>query len=72
MVCLARSAIERPQIALVDVNLSHGNGLDLVRKIRREPEIKRYIHLDVFRLEYKKGMYPGWGRWFYYETLYAR
>jgi len=31
---------ERPQIALVDVNLRSGSGLDLVRKIRREPEIK--------------------------------
>ena len=31
---------ERPQIALVDVNLSMGSGLDLVRKIRRDPEIK--------------------------------
>jgi DNA-binding response OmpR family regulator len=30
---------ERPQIALVDVNLRQGNGLDLVREIRREPEI---------------------------------
>jgi len=31
---------ERPQIALVDVNLRTGSGLDLVREIRREPEIK--------------------------------
>ena len=31
---------ERPQIALVDVNLRMGNGLDLVREIRREPQIK--------------------------------
>ena len=31
---------KHPQIALVDVNLSHGSGLDLVRKIRHEPEIK--------------------------------
>ncbi len=30
---------ERPQIALVDVNLSGGNGLDLVRQIRQQPEI---------------------------------
>jgi DNA-binding response OmpR family regulator len=30
---------ERPQIALVDVNLHTGSGLDLVREIRREPEI---------------------------------
>jgi DNA-binding response OmpR family regulator len=31
---------ERPQIALVDVNLRIGSGLDLVREIRREPKIK--------------------------------
>jgi len=31
---------ERPQIALVDVNLQTGSGLDLVREIRSEPEIK--------------------------------
>jgi len=31
---------ERPQIALVDVNLRTGSGLDLVREIRNEPEIK--------------------------------
>ena len=31
---------KRPQIALVDVNLSHASGLDLVRNIRREPELK--------------------------------
>src|SRR4030042_5704630 len=31
---------ERPQIAFVDVNLRVGSGLDLVREIRREPEIK--------------------------------
>ncbi len=31
---------KQPQIALVDVNLSHGSGIDLVRNIRREPEIK--------------------------------
>jgi len=30
---------ERPQVALVDVNLRTGNGLDLVRKIRKTPEI---------------------------------
>jgi CheY-like chemotaxis protein len=32
--------LERPQIALIDVNLAKGNGLDLARAIRREPEIK--------------------------------
>jgi len=31
---------EHPQIALVDVNLRDGSGLDLVREIRLEPEIK--------------------------------
>lgn len=30
---------ERPQVALVDVNLRTGSGLDLVRQIRSEPEI---------------------------------
>lgn len=30
---------ERPEIALVDVNLRASSGLDLVREIRREPEI---------------------------------
>ena len=29
-----------PQIALVDVNLREGSGIDLVREIRLEPEIK--------------------------------
>jgi two-component system phosphate regulon response regulator PhoB len=32
--------LERPHIALIDVNLAKGSGLDLVRSIRREPEIK--------------------------------
>ncbi len=30
---------ERPQIALVDVNLRTGSGLDLLREIRQKPEI---------------------------------
>jgi DNA-binding response OmpR family regulator len=30
---------ERPQVALVDVNLRTSNGLDLVREIRQEPEV---------------------------------
>jgi DNA-binding response OmpR family regulator len=30
---------ERPQVALVDVNLAYGNGIDLLREIRQEPEI---------------------------------
>jgi CheY-like chemotaxis protein len=35
---------EHPQVALVDVNLREGSGLDLVREIRQEPEIKD-IHI---------------------------
>jgi CheY-like chemotaxis protein len=31
---------EKPEIALVDVNLNLGSGLDLVRAIREQPEIK--------------------------------
>jgi DNA-binding response OmpR family regulator len=31
--------IERPHIALVDINLQQGNGLDLLRQIRHEPAI---------------------------------
>jgi DNA-binding response OmpR family regulator len=31
--------LERPHIALVDVNLQQGNGLDLLREIRQEPTI---------------------------------
>jgi DNA-binding response OmpR family regulator len=31
---------ERPHIAFIDVNLAKGSGVDLVRAIRREPEIK--------------------------------
>ena len=31
---------ERPQVALVDVNLQLGSGLDIVRAIRLKPEIK--------------------------------
>ena len=31
---------EHPQMALVDVNLRTGSGLDLVREIRHAPEIK--------------------------------
>jgi len=43
-----------PQIALVDVNLSHGSGLDLVRKIRREPELKDTPILMASGLNLKK------------------
>jgi DNA-binding response OmpR family regulator len=32
---------ERPEIAIVDVNLNAGSGLDLVREIRREPGIQQ-------------------------------
>jgi len=31
---------DRPQIAFVDVKLRSGSGLDLVRKIRKDPDIK--------------------------------
>jgi CheY-like chemotaxis protein len=31
---------KRPKIALVDINLTHGSGLELVRRIRREPALK--------------------------------
>jgi DNA-binding response OmpR family regulator len=38
---LLQTIIEQhPQIALVDVNLRIGSGIDLVREIRREPKIK--------------------------------
>jgi DNA-binding response OmpR family regulator len=30
---------ERPQLALVDVNLLQGNGLDFLREVRRDPKI---------------------------------
>lgn len=29
---------EQPQLAFVDVNLRHGSGLELVRRLRQEPE----------------------------------
>lgn len=32
--------LEQPQVALIDVNLLQGNGLDLVRAIRNEPDVK--------------------------------
>ncbi len=38
---------EHPQVALVDVNLGLGSGLDLVREIRRRPEIKD-VHILMF------------------------
>jgi CheY-like chemotaxis protein len=41
---LCAITIERPQIALVDVNLRAGSGLDLVREIRHDPAIKD-IHI---------------------------
>lgn len=45
---------EHPQIALVDVNLSVGSGLDLVREIRRDPEIKDTTILMVSGLNLRK------------------
>jgi DNA-binding response OmpR family regulator len=46
--------LERPQIALIDVNLALGSGLDLVRSIRREPEIKSTCILMTSGLDMKK------------------
>jgi DNA-binding response OmpR family regulator len=46
--------IERPEIALVDVNLNIGNGLDLVRAIRQDPEIKDTCVLMSSGLDLKK------------------
>jgi DNA-binding response OmpR family regulator len=46
--------LERPQIALIDVNLAKGNGLDLVRSIRREPEIKETCILMTSGLNLEK------------------
>ncbi len=37
---LSAIADARPQIILVDVNLHSGSGIDLVKEIRQEPEIK--------------------------------
>jgi len=45
---------EHPQIALVDVNLSMGSGLDLVRKIRSKPELIDTYILMVSGLNLKK------------------
>jgi DNA-binding response OmpR family regulator len=45
---------EHPQIVLVDVNLSHGNGMDLVSKIRHESEIKDTSILMASGLNLKK------------------
>lgn len=45
---------EHPQIALVDVNLSVGSGLELVRKIRRVPEIKNTSILMASGLNLKR------------------
>ena len=45
---------ERPQIALVDVNLSMGSGLDLVREIRCEPELRNIFILMFSGLNFKK------------------
>jgi DNA-binding response OmpR family regulator len=45
---------ERPEIALVDVNLNTGSGLDLVRAIRQNPEIKDTCVLMSSGLSLKK------------------
>lgn len=46
--------LERPNIALIDVNLALGSGLDLVRSIRLEPEIKSMCILMTSGLNLKK------------------
>ena len=45
--------LERPQIALLDVKLQQGNGLDLLSAIRQEPAIKetRIIMFSGINLE---------------------
>ncbi len=45
---------EHPQVALVDVNLSHSSGLDLVREIRQNPEIKDVCILMYSGLDRKR------------------
>ena len=45
---------EHPHIALVDVNLSMGSGLDVVREIRREPELKDTLIIMASGLNLKK------------------
>jgi len=44
---------EQPQIALVDVNLSMGSGLDLVRLIRAEPNLSQICILMTSGLNMK-------------------
>jgi DNA-binding response OmpR family regulator len=40
MECILNDILrERPHIALVDINLQQGNGLDLLRKVRQVPTI---------------------------------
>jgi DNA-binding response OmpR family regulator len=45
---------EHPHIALVDINLSMGSGLDLVRKIRHEPELRDTLILMASGLNLEK------------------
>ena len=42
---------EQPHVALVDVNLSMGSGLDLVKEIRREPRITAIFILMISGLD---------------------
>jgi len=45
---------EHPQVVLIDVNLSTGNGLDLVRFIRSEPDLSNISILVTSGLNLKK------------------
>ena len=45
---------DQPQIVLIDVNLSSGNGLDLVRLIRSEPKAQNICILTTSGLNLKK------------------
>jgi DNA-binding response OmpR family regulator len=46
---------EQPQIALVDVNLTLGSGIDLVRQIRQSPDVKeiRILMSSGLNLKYE-------------------
>jgi DNA-binding response OmpR family regulator len=45
---------ERPQVLLVDVNLRPGSGVDLVRDIRKRPEISETRILMISGLDMKE------------------
>jgi DNA-binding response OmpR family regulator len=46
--------LNHPHIAMIDVNLAMGSGLDLVRSIRSDPEIKSTCILMTSGLNLKK------------------